>query len=393
LVNGPEPSAQDILDKCNEAIAELTEEVNKKMKAMENYVDSSIAESERNRITNEYKSAFRLWANCVKEPTEELNNKCQRDSAKHVVSRRPHFTPEATNLDGAITMKQVMKLEAYMLAFRDYTNLVVMQLSTLANYYCLTRKDAKYAAHYCQQYADELISEATYLTNYAEKAIKAIKRGHWGKNQQGSCPDTLKCKSTDLKEGWLSTHTANKCECTCEISEKKQYCTTKFTVRVDGNGYRAARYELKNYADISGDKNFWAATNKYGKIMLEAFAHAYQEKNHAIMDKYWKQEVLDFVEEWKKAPEMGKEMKLKNPNNDIKPVLDEEFSPEYLTRLAQTGYTYSDLQRFHDSSIVEDQDSVDKDYIVDVEYPEENDDEDDVQDESNIAEFDRYSQM
>ena len=50
---------------------------------------------------------FRLWTECIKEATPELSNHCQRDSARHIVSRREKFAVEADKLNGDITMKEV----------------------------------------------------------------------------------------------------------------------------------------------------------------------------------------------------------------------------------------------------------------------------------------------
>lgn len=389
LVNGPEPSAQDILNKCNEALAELTDEVNKKMKEMENYVDAQIAATEKKLIQAEFKTCFNLWTECVKEATPELSNRCQTDSARHVVSRRDKFAVEADKLNGGITMKEVRRLEAYMLAFRDYANLVVMQLTTLVNYYCLLKKGGANGPHNCQRYANDLISQATYLSNYAEKAVAAIKTAHWGKNKMGPCPDTLKCTCKDVNEGWLvKVHTANNCGCTCEMmnANKKQYCTVRFHIRTDGKGV----YSKKNYPDISGNTNFKTAQEKYGKMMEEKFAKDYQIKNHQVMDKYYNIEILDFVKEWRQAIDMAKVAKTKNPKLDAQPVLDEGFSPEYLTRLARTGYTYSDLLRFHESNVKDAQESTKEDNFTEVEYSQHVADE--SEDESNVAEFVRYQQ-
>ena len=68
---------------------------------------------------------------------------CQRESVKYLVAKRPKFTSESGSLkNDAISFEKVRKLEAYMLAFRDYANLVVMQLSPLLEYYCVARKSA-----------------------------------------------------------------------------------------------------------------------------------------------------------------------------------------------------------------------------------------------------------
>jgi len=342
MLGSGEPSPQDILDKVNDAIADLTAEVNKKMAEMTNYVDSSIAKAEKEIIQAEYTSSFRLWASCLKEPTEAKGNTCQRDSLRHIVSVRPKFLKNANLLKSQhVSMKQVRTWEAYMLPFRDYANLVVMQLAAMTQYYCLERPNAEHAAHYCQQYGDELIAEGNTLINYANNAIAQIKKGHWGKDKMGPCVASTKC--SDIKEGgfWLvgPTHTANGCKTTCTIldASTKKYCEVRFTIRVDGKTPRG--YARKPYGHIGGDKNFGAAQSFYGSEMLKAIAKDYQVKNHNVMTKYWAQEVLDFVPEWRKAIELAKEMKAKNPKKDDAPqVLDEGFSPEYETRLMNAGY-------------------------------------------------------
>ena len=50
---------------------------------------------------------FRLWAGCIKTPSEEESNACQRESMRHIISKRPKFAINADKLDGAINMKQV----------------------------------------------------------------------------------------------------------------------------------------------------------------------------------------------------------------------------------------------------------------------------------------------
>jgi len=377
LGNG-EPSPQDILDKVNDAIEDLTNEVNKKMAEMTNYVDSSIAKAEKDLITAEYKSAFRLWASCIKEPTEAKGNTCQRDSLRHITSVRPKFAKNANLLKSKdVSMKQVRTWEAYMLPFRDYANLVVMQLSAMTQYYCLERPKAEHAAHYCQQYGDELIHEATFFINYVKDAVAQIKKGHWGKDKMGPCHPTQQTKCNDIKEGgfWLigPTHTANGCKSSCVIldASTKKYCEVRFTIRVDGKSPKD--YGKKPYYNIAGDKNFGKAQSFYGGTMLNAIAKDYQVKNHAVMTKYWNQEVLDFVPQWEKAVELAKEMKAKNPKaSDAPQVLDEGFSPEYETRLSNAGFvripksdgTSKIVPIEYDDEVVEDEDENHPEYKI-----------------------------
>ena len=83
----------------------------------------------------------RLWANCVKEPTKALVDECQRDSVKFLLAKKSKFVPLEAELsvrrkNKRVSYDKVRKLEAYLLAFRDYANLVVMQLTPLIQLYC-----------------------------------------------------------------------------------------------------------------------------------------------------------------------------------------------------------------------------------------------------------------
>ena len=108
------------------------------------------------------------------------------------------------------------------------------------------------------------------------------------------------------------------------------------------------------------------------------------------MDKYWKQEVLDFIPAWTKAIKMAEEAKKKNPKGDDKPVLD-EFSPEYPARLAAAGYKFVDMTKSdgkeeeveEEMEAIEDQENEDpQEHAEDEEHLHD--------DEVNAHEFDRY---
>jgi len=338
----PAPSAQDILDQANTAIAQLTDEVNKKIKGMEGYVDSKVAKLEKELVDNNYQSSFRLWAQCIENPTEEEANECQRDAVKHAVAIRPKFTPEAGKLTGDVDFDTVRKLEAYMLAFRDYANLVVMEITPLLEYYCTHNKEIENAGHYCDQYATKMEVEVAFFIKYAKEAIAAIKKGHWGKDKGGACIDTVKCTSRKYWEGAFGNwHSINidSCECEIESSNTKKYCKVNFDTRVDGS--KSSAYSVFNYGNIPSDQ-FVKGAEEYGKRKLMEYAHGYQEQNHKVMDAYWQSNVFDFIPDWEQAIEMAGEMRTKNPKGDQLPVLD-TFSPRYQARLDAAGYKFVDM--------------------------------------------------
>jgi len=289
----PAPTAQDILNSVNTAVGKLTSEVNRKLDQMKGYVDSKIAKLEKDLIRGEYETNFRLWAACINEPSEEHVNECQRDAVKLLTAAQGKFTPLAYEVKnrkaGAkVSFENVRKLEAYMLAFRDYANLVVMSLTPLLQYYCIAKKNAQYASHYCDVYSNTLSTNAQFFVDYADKAIKLIKEGHWGTSKRGNCPNTVKCDGQrQIREGFWNYHTANSQKCRCEIesSNTKKYCEISFTLRADGKKV----YNNYNYPNAH---SLGSAGPEFARRILDEYAWTYQEKNHKIMDKYWQTEIL-----------------------------------------------------------------------------------------------------
>merc|ERR1719427_2053558 len=86
LADFTKPKPEDILKATNVAIAKLTEEVNNRLEEMKGYVDGKVIDLEKGLIDKEYKSLFILWANCIKEPTADDVNECQRDAAGAIIA-------------------------------------------------------------------------------------------------------------------------------------------------------------------------------------------------------------------------------------------------------------------------------------------------------------------
>jgi len=294
-------------------------------------------------IRGEYDANFKLWAKCIEEPTAKLVKVCQRDAVKHLVANSGKFTPDAhmvkTRKPGSkVSFIKVRKLEAYMLAFRDYANLVIMELTPILQYYCIGEKDIEHASHYCDSYSNQMESEVKSYIEYAKKAIALIKEGHWGTNRAGNCPNTVTCDPVkEVDEGdWIFTaHTVNTQTCRCEIesSNTKQYCEMDYTMRVDN---KPVAYTIFNYREC-GHEDWACARRIYSKGKLDEFAKEYQIANHKVMNKYWKNEIESFLPKWQEAVEIAKMMRGKNPKKaGDAPSMD--FSEGFAERLAKSGY-------------------------------------------------------
>merc|ERR1719447_741364 len=100
---------------------------------------------------------------CIRKPDEEKTIDCQMDVVDHLISRRPLYMKDfdcVTKNTCQMTEEEVRRLESYMLLFRDYANLVIMELTPIVEYFCVMKKDAKHAAKNCQTYSNDLKTEA-----------------------------------------------------------------------------------------------------------------------------------------------------------------------------------------------------------------------------------------
>jgi len=407
MVN-PAPTPQDILNSVNKVVTELTDEVNKKLDQMEGYVDSKVAKAQKKLIEAEYKSAFRQWSQCIEEPTEDLANECQRDAIRDLVASRPKFTPLAGEMGGHVDFEKVRKLEAYMLSFRDYANLVIMELTPILEYYCTYKVNGANSPHYCAQYSDKMKNEAIFFIKYAKEAIAAIKKGHWGTRNRGNCPNTQKVSKTkEVREGnWLGkAHTYDRYKATCEIesSNTKKYCTIQAIIRVDGK--RPGSTLTKNYRSIRRGQ-YSKAIDYFGRNELNILSYNYQKKNHEAMTKYWQQEVLDAIPQWQKAISIAEAMKKKNPNDghktgktskkccDCKCDEDVELDQSsferfhrfqrYQRRLDAAGHQFVDVEALEDQ-YAEEEEAMKKDELLDDET------EEDENESPNVVQFEGYA--
>jgi hypothetical protein len=299
-----EVKPKDIMGAVNQAMGELTKDINDKMERMEGYVDSKIITLEKNLIQREYRVAFNLWTGCAREASVELSNECQREAYSTLSANRPKFAVFAQKLFAddenkfPITSFEARELEAYLPAFREYANLLLMMLKPLIETYA--EDDSEVGKRHYERYSEALTDQAQWFAKYSKRAVKAILWSHIGPGRDGVCRDTVDCgPAKTIKEGFFKKHTADGSQCTCIIEEgTKQAGTRKMTFRKDGK--HPSGYISYNYGNCN---EYTCAAKEYTTRVLVPESKKYVKKNHKVALAYWRKELLDFIPVWRDAVE------------------------------------------------------------------------------------------
>ena len=163
---------QDILDKANEAVAALTADVNDRMDKMKDYVDYRVIQLEKDLVSSKYKTFFYQWIHCAEERSVEKGLECQKEVERDLKSARFEFeflheNQQSMDPNGPYRYRythqflkeyasqykspshyEVKRLEAALIAFRNFASLHLMVLQTLAaNFKNHAGKVAYWASH------------------------------------------------------------------------------------------------------------------------------------------------------------------------------------------------------------------------------------------------------
>jgi len=332
-----EPKPQDILNAVNGAMGTLTKDMNDKIERMEGYVDSQIITVEKNLIQREYQTCFNLWTSCVDEASVELSNECQREAYATLSARRPKFAVFASKVltkGAVVTGFEARELEAYLVPFRDYANLVLMMLKPLVQTYAKVNTEEG-RRHY-ERYSKALKTQSVFFEKYSKAAVDAILKVHNGKGGSGVCSDTLDCGPIkEIKEGFWNAHTANSARCNVIIEDgTKQMCQVAMTIRKDGK--RPSKYYSFNYPNANSDE---AGAKEYAGRILIPECQKYQHLNSKVAQAYWKGELLDFIPVWQKTKDIvkggaqGDQPVIREENVFADPIQEKsEFSSRFALR-------------------------------------------------------------
>jgi len=285
----------DILNAVNTAIADLTMEINQAMDSMMGYVDTRVINSEKEMMENQFKAQHRRWTFCLKEETTALATACQTDAAKRLVEDRPMYAiyEDTVTAGKEFDSFQRRKMEANLVLFRNYANLVVMELVPLIDIFCADPSQT----YNCKRFSTDLNTELNFMIKYAQNAVQLILKGH---GDRGVCPSTVSCGPLhEVWEGWPGVHTADQFECTCVIedSNTKQYCKVNAYLRRDGKT-GINNYYYYNYPECHSNAE---GCHRFAELTFWHEAERYQNENRPVVKAYWEAAVLNMIPQWKEA--------------------------------------------------------------------------------------------
>ncbi|MEO0685233.1 MAG: hypothetical protein AAFY76_09360 [Cyanobacteria bacterium J06649_11] len=287
------PTAQDILDKVNDAIGKLTTEMNNRLDEMQGYVEQKTMNLEKDLVSREYKSLFHLWINCLKEVTKEEVNECQEDAAKTIMAARPKFAifSDKVQANEMPSVYDIKRIETSLVVFRDY---VLLNLACLSALIATLKDEPSQHAKY-ERYAKDLNADIEWCAKYARNAVSIIQRMH---TRGDYCEETMKCtKLSELKEGWfLGVHTADNLKCHCVFDRadlSTQTCEYYILIRRDGKRGLAGYHYF--FAPTS---NREAALKFKAKKLIEEKRVPFINALKNVITNYWDNEILDVVSDW-----------------------------------------------------------------------------------------------
>ena len=179
VISSSKPSPQDIIDATNKALADLTKSVNDQFSNMQDYVDHEILELQRELMNLDYQQYHTYFSNCIREVTEEKVNECMEDAERITGSDYQKFMQYITYINDngwKPQTKDVKKMELQFESFRDFAQLRINQLLTLAGTY--GDMDGDYAANQTKRYYSQLKEETSRYLSYAKFCAKKIYEMH-----------------------------------------------------------------------------------------------------------------------------------------------------------------------------------------------------------------------
>ncbi|XP_066919590.1 uncharacterized protein [Clytia hemisphaerica] len=303
---------QDILDKANEAIEKLTDEVNHRLDEMKGYVDQKTINLEKDLAGREYKSLFKMWGNCLKETTKEKVDECQEDATKDIMAARPKFALFSSKVyaNQKLSTYDVKRLEAALVTFRDYVVLCLASLSALTATYA----DSPSHKLVFSRYAKDLNNEIRWSALYVRNAVSMIEKMH---TDGDYCKETMSCKTKEIWEGWPGAHTQQSVDCHCVFDRadvSSHTCIEDVRIRWDRN------FKSPGYKWYTTYKKGWKESGEV--IALKLFhERPYMKQLKEAISHYWQNTLLDVVPSWEK-------LEVKLPKGDQMEFEDERYGAE-----------------------------------------------------------------
>ncbi|KAK3742032.1 hypothetical protein QZH41_006968 [Actinostola sp. cb2023] len=257
-----EPDPNEILEKAQQSVLLLQNEINVRLDQMRDYVDVKDLESERRDMTNTYKELFDKWSKCARKPTKEDADRCQRTAEEDISSARFHFQQKQTMFDQknyrngkrmydpnftyryvatwqwmkkyagshvwAPTHYDVKLLESGLIGFRDYASLHLLSLATLAATYKDERGQSQEDCNYFQHYMEKMEKKADYYVEYVKWAYEWIYIRQYEENMYFGIPKRAGGGASADRGGFLGTRECpGKCTIQCSQMVTDNVCTVQ----------------------------------------------------------------------------------------------------------------------------------------------------------------------
>ena len=179
------PTPQDIIDACNAALKTLTDDVNNQFTNMQAYVDQAVLDLEKELTEIDFTQYHIYFTNCIKEVSDTSMNECMEEAERLSGSDFNRFMPYLTEMsepNWTPTAENIKKLEIHFMSFRNYAQLRILTLLTLATTYRDFESDdaasMDYAVKQAARYFNDLKSETASYADYAKKVYNFIYNMH-----------------------------------------------------------------------------------------------------------------------------------------------------------------------------------------------------------------------
>jgi len=294
------PTADDIIDACNEALRELTDEVNQQFDNMQAYVDQAILQADKELMNLNYRQYHIYFTDCVNEVIEEDMWSCVKEAERLSGSDHTKFLryESQMNQEGWVaTPDDVKRMEVLFLTFRDYAQLRMMIYLTLTGYY-QNQKNNENAAKLAKRYLQDLRDDVALYIKYTNFVYNTISDMH--NVQDTFLQNNIDCddKVKEIKE--KNVHTWDKLYCrylfspmlisteTCDYYGQTRYksdcpCPNKD----DGRDY------CEHYWNVEGKSDSWNVIREDGYWFVKSKFDNYTSQMKIFVSNYWKPQVID----------------------------------------------------------------------------------------------------
>ena len=297
------PTPQDIIDACNKALKTLTDDVNKQFTNMQAYVDQAVLDLEKELTDVDFTQYHVYFTNCINEASDTAMNECMEEAERLSGSDFNRFMPYFTEMSDpnwTPTAENIKKLEIHFMSFRNYAQLRILTLLTLATTYRDFESDdaasMDYAVKQAARYFTALKTETAKYADYGKKVYNFIHKMYNQDvsyvEQKTTCGDKY-----DLHEGaWGGVFTQRSYTCKLLMSPvlvSTQTCQTKAGVRMDGKCPTPDCYPC-----CAGCADSLIVSQGISVKLFTPLFNDYQEKMVKQLEFYWKPQVTDQIPLW-----------------------------------------------------------------------------------------------